>query len=216
MDFWFSPDVPAFFFRVVLSATTKGGFATAASVLIPASAALASTAVAVVSVAIANRAKNIAETSERARIEAEEIRVRREQQQRLDSAIRDMFVGVANLIRDIEAHEHNLKDWERSFHIPGQQTPAHPTPPSDMGLLALVASARLEAVNQDEKDMLDEVHKAITDMRDSEPRFQRLKLANLWMDVVDWRHASNADRPEALLNFRKITLKKTAEDATRR
>lgn len=216
MGFWFLADAPTVIFRLVLSAIVKGGFSTAGSVLIPGFAALASTAVAIVSVVIANRAKNIAEASERARIEAEAVRVRREQQQRFDTAIRELFVGVANLMRDIELHEHAVADWKRSFSIATQQTPPHPQPPSDMSLLALVAAARLEAEHKDERDMLDAVHKVITDIRKADPRYKRMRLARLWESVVDWRHADVAERSSVLRKFHGIVLSKTAEDATRK
>lgn len=183
--------------------------------MIPLFAALASTAVAVVSVRIAKRARDIAEDSEQARVQAEIERVRREQQQRLDTAIRDMFVGVANLIRDIEVFEKGVQNWLRNFSGPMEAKTSHPQPPSDMGLLALVAAARLEAEAEDERAMLDAVHKAITDMRKHDAGVKKALLAKLWEKVVDWRHASSDDRPKALEAFSAVNVTKTAEDATR-
>ncbi|UKA59183.1 hypothetical protein [Arthrobacter sp. FW306-2-2C-D06B] len=200
MDFWFSPDMPSALVRVVVSAVAHGGFASSGSIVVPALAGLASTAVAVVSVSIANRAKNIAEASEHARVAAEAARARRDRQQRLDSAIRDMFVGIANLIRDIETYENNNREWFKIFakNGIGGDNPPQPVQPSDSALLALVAAARLEAEDSRERDMLDAVSKSIESFRAMDLHPRKARLASLWEFVVKWRHAAEPERPAAI------------------
>lgn len=70
-----------------------------------------------------------------------------------------------------------------------------------MGLLALVAAARLEAGAEDERAMLDAVHKAVTDMRSKDGGQKKEQLAMLWERVVVWRHATPEARPAALRGF---------------
>lgn len=219
VEIWFFSDTVEWFFRLATSAVAHGGFSSFGTILIPSSAALASTAVAVVSVLIANRAKNIAEASEKARVDAENTRTRRDQQQRLDSAIRDLFIGIASLIRDIELYENNMREWSRANAKQtmtidaGSVIPPKPAAPSEMALLALVAAARLEAAASDEREMLKAVRKSIIGMRGMEQRMKKGPLANLWQRVVDWRHALPENRPAEL---ERILAVAKGKDATKK
>lgn len=194
-------------------------FAVWSTLIVPVFAAFASTLVAVVSVYIANRARKIAEASETARITAETQRVTREQQQRLDTAIRDLFVGIAGMIRELEEHEKALRIWERTLEAkPFNRAPEEirPGAPSDLSLLALVAAARLESASEDEREMLDAVTDFVTNLRSNDPGFRMTRLSRLWKLVVEWRHAPDADRPKKLQAFKGLELAKTPAQATRR
>lgn len=184
-------------------------FAVWATLIIPLFAALASTAVAIVSVTIAKKARDIAEASEAARVSAEDTRVVREQQQRLDVAIRDLFVAIANLIRDLEQYDSDMHHWMRNWSNGARKAQL----PSDAGLLAHVAAARLEASTESERLMLDELSRAVLALRNQTTSVRRAWLENSWSLVVKWRHASEVERPKVLAEFGKVEAAKTAEAA---
>ncbi len=71
-------------------------FLTWTGIVTPLFAALASLSVAIVSVVIASQARNIAKSSEAARVNAESDRVNFEQQLRFDAALKDLYVGSRN------------------------------------------------------------------------------------------------------------------------
>lgn len=165
-----------------------------ATLIVPSVAAAASTAVAIVSARIAHGARRTAEESELKRARAEDERARREKQHRLDTAIREMFVGIANHIRALEEYEKVLSDW-RAFYIQrahsGQSNP-HPTKPSDSEVLALVASARLEADSKADRDMLIDVHNAVVGARRLKVETQATVLKQQWDTVVNSRHLNDS------------------------
>jgi hypothetical protein len=122
-------------------------------IVIPSAAAVASVFVASVSVFIAWKARKIAEDSELARVKAEADRVRYEQEQRLDSALRDLFVGISKRISEVLAHPAN---FERALGS-GEGLRGAPTRPDPSSVLVLIAAARLEARQPQEREMLETV-----------------------------------------------------------
>lgn len=165
-----------------------------ATLVVPSIAAVASTAVAVVSARIAHGAKKTANESEQKRELAEQDRTRREHQQRLDAAIKEMFIGIANHIRALEEYDKVIRDWQM-FYIQransGQPNP-HPTKPSDSEVLALVASARLEADSKADRDMLIDVHNAVVAARRLSTETQAIVLKQQWDIVVNSRHLNDS------------------------
>lgn len=165
------------------------------SIWLPLLAAVASTAVAIVSVVIARKARNMAEKSEKARIDAEAIRVKIEQQRRLDSAIRDLFVGIAALMDEItsveEANNEAFREWSRAGHD-GKWPRLKRVPlPTSSGVRALIAAAELEAHEVSDREMLAQVERRVKDSDKLSPEARATALTAVWEFVVSWRRTSD-------------------------
>lgn len=165
-----------------------------ATLIVPSLAAVASTAVAVVSARIAHGAKKTADASEVKRALAERDRARREHQQRLDAAIKEMFIGIANHIRALEEYDKVRSEWRGSAALAVHRGEPKPPParPSDSEVLALVASARLEAESKADRDMLVDVHNAVVGARRLDVETQATVLKTQWNIVVNSRHLNDS------------------------
>jgi hypothetical protein len=91
--------------RLPLKLSEDDSFLTWSEVVIPSLAGLASLSVAIVSVVIAWQARNIAKTSEDARLKAESDRVQFEQQLRFDAALKDLYVGISQRIEALRTQD---------------------------------------------------------------------------------------------------------------
>jgi hypothetical protein len=182
-------------------------------IVIPSAAAVASVFVATVSVFIAWKARKIAEDSELARVKAESDRVRYEQEQRLDSALRDLFVGISNRISAVLAHP---GEFERALRSDKglRSAPMRPDPSS---VLVLIAAARLEARQVQEREMLEVVRAFVSnlskgvqegaiDLRkmwtDSGSEAAWLETLCVWID--QWRNADSRGRERILEKMAKV------------
>ncbi|MDR6413463.1 hypothetical protein [Pseudarthrobacter sulfonivorans] len=183
-------------------------FLTWSELVIPSLAGLASFSVAVVSVVIAWQARNIAERSETARVEAEDHRLRFEQQLRFDSALKDLYVGVSERIEALRAHDAAVR--ANMFNInrggPGINVPSRPPISS---LLALIAAARLDAHENEATELLDAVGAYAAavaqaggpspDPESVDERQRRIEReVDSWEDLLtsvnDWRHSGTDSR----------------------
>lgn len=199
MEIWFLSGHVELLFRMFLSAATRGGFEWTSAMIVPTFAALASTAVAVVSVGIANRAKDIAEASEDARVTAETERVKREYEGRMHAAFVDVFGAIAGLAGDLEEFASHLEHQNAAKkYIPIQDWPRTP---SDMQLLAQIASARLLAKNVDEIGLLNSIRELTLQSRTMELGVRANVLAEVWPIVILWQNADEATRQELLDRF---------------
>lgn len=187
-------------------------------IVIPSAAAIASVFVASVSVFIASKARKIAEDSEIARVKAEADRVRYEQEQRLDSALRDLFVGISNHIAAILAHP---ADFERALRS-DEGLRSAPMRPDSASVLILIAAARLEARKPQEREMLEVVRGFVANLskrtQDGAIDLQRmwadsgseaawLETLCIWID--EWRNAGSSGREQILKKMTKPDFMKS-------
>lgn len=181
-------------------------------IAIPSAAAVASVFVASVSVFIAWKARKMAENSELARVKAEADRVRYEQEQRLDSALRDLFVGISDRISAVLTYP---GAFERALRSEDglRSAPMRPDPAS---VLVLIAAARLEARHPDEREMLEAVRAFVSNLSkrsqdgaidirkmwtDSGSEASWLETLCVWID--EWRNAEAAVRKGILEKMAK-------------
>lgn len=177
-------------------------FTVIATLVVPIFAALASTAVAVVSVIIANRAKDLAEASEAARVAAEAERAEREYLTRIHAAFIEVFAAVAGLA---ETLQEQASFWEYAKNTQAFiGAPDRPKDPSDMHLLAEVASARLLAKNADEIQLLNKIRELTLQSRPKEPRVRAAVLSEVWPIVILWQNAGGLERTELLARFEEL------------
>lgn len=131
-------------------------FLTWSEVVIPSLAGLASLSVAIVSVVIAWQARNIAKSSEDARLKAESDRVQFEQQLRFDAALKDLYVGISQRMEALRTQDAAVR--ANMFNIGrgglGVTVPARPPISS---LLALIAAARLDAREHEPIELLTSI-----------------------------------------------------------
>jgi hypothetical protein len=187
-------------------------FLTWSEVVIPSLAALASLSVAIVSVVIAWQARNIAKSSESARLKAESDRVQFEQQLRFDAALKDLYVGISQRIEALRTQDAAVR--ANMFNIgrggPGIKVPARPPISS---LLALIAAARLDARENEPIELLNfvadyatEVAHAggpIPDPETADERQHRIEREvdsweKLLIYVDRWRHSGTDTRRSIL------------------
>lgn len=182
------------------------------AIVIPSAAAVASVFVASVSVFIAWKARKMAEDSELARVKAEADRVRYEQEQRLDSALRDLFVGISDRISTVLAYP---GAFERALRSEDGLRSA-PMRPDPSPVLVLIAAARLEARHPDEREMLEAVRAFVSNLSkrsqdgainiqkmwtDSGSEASWLETLCVWID--EWRNAESSARKETLEKMAK-------------
>lgn len=168
-------------------------------IVIPSAAAVASVFVASVSVFIAWKARKMAEDSELARVKAETDRVRYEQEQRLDSALRDLFVGISDRISAVLAYP---ADFERALRSEEGLRSA-PLRPDPSPVLVLIAAARLEARHPDEREMLEVVSNLSKNGQDGAIDIRKMwtdsRLEVSWLETLcvwidEWRNAEPSAR----------------------
>lgn len=182
-------------------------------IVIPSAAAVASVFVATVSVFIAWKARKIAEESELARVKAETDRVRYEQEQRLDSALRDLFVGISNRISAVLAHPGEFELALRS----DEGLRSAPRRPDPSPVLVLIAAARLEARQIQERQMLEVVRAFVSnlsrDMQEGAIDLRKmwtnsgseaswLETLCVWID--EWRNADSIGRERIVEKMAKV------------
>ena len=139
--------------------------------------------------------------SEEARLLAEKQRVRTEQQRRLDSAIRDLFVGIATLMDETTSVEDANREAVAAW-MPNRESEwarlKHFSSPTSSGVRALIAAAKLEAHDAQERKMLAEVERRVKASDDSRPSVRIAALTAVWEFVVAWRQTSDIDNSAAL------------------
>jgi hypothetical protein len=191
-------------------------FLTWTDIVIPSLAGLASLSVAIVSVVIAWQARNIAKSSESARLKAEADRVQFEQQLRFDAALKDLYVGISQRIEALRAQDAAVR--ANMFNIgrggPGVTVPARP-PISSM--LALIAAARLDARESEPLELLGsvadyaaEVARAggpTPDPETADERQHRVEREvdsweKLLIHVDEWRHSGTDIRRSILTEMK--------------
>jgi hypothetical protein len=201
---------------VPMKLSEDDSFLTWTEVVIPSLAGMASLSVAIVSVVIAWQARNIAKSSEHARVTAATDRLQFENQLRFDAALKDLYVGISQRIEALRAHDAgvraNMLNLGRGG--PGVTVPARPPISS---LLALIAAARLDARENEPLELLDSVAAHATDVAqtggstpDPETRDERQRRvegevdswARLLICVDEWRH-SGPDTRRLLLSEMK-------------
>lgn len=177
-------------------------FTVIATLVVPIFAALASTAIAVVSVVIANRAKGLAEASETARVKAETGRVEREYEGRMHAAFIEVFGAIAGLADDLQQQ---AAFWQYAKNL-NQYLAAQDRPrdPSDLRLLAEIASARLLAKNADEIELLNRIRELTLESRLKEPDVRSVVLAEVWPIVILWQNATGSERTKLLARFEEL------------
>lgn len=173
-----------------------------ATLIVPIFAALASTAVAVVSASIARKARDIASDSEKARVKAEAERVEREYESRMHAAFVEVFGAIAGLAWDLEEFASYLEHQNAANkYIPIQDWPRTP---SDMQLLAQIASARLLAKKADEIELLNSIRELTLQSRTMELSVRSNVLAEVWPIVILWQNADEQKRQELLDRFDEL------------
>lgn len=185
-------------------------------IVVPSAAAVASVLVATFSMLIALKARKIAEDSEKARVQAETDRVVFEQQQRLDTALRDIFLGVAARIEALTQYGAELRNALNSSSFNRDAIGKWPVRPSVSPLAVLIAAARLEARQDDERAMLQAAQHfvvASAARRHEGPENSALEvtalevstetesLERLCKDIDEWRNSGSARREELLVNM---------------
>jgi hypothetical protein len=177
-------------------------FTVIATLVVPIFAALASTAVAVVSVVIANRAKTLAEASEIARVAAETDRVDREYEGRMHTAFIEVFGALARLANDLQQHAALLEHAKNQSQYVTADDLARD--PSDIRLVAQIASTRLLARHTDEIKLLDKISELTLESRSKARRVRSLVLAEVWPLVILWQNASAPERTKLLARFEEL------------
>lgn len=181
-------------------------------IVIPSAATVASVFVASVSVFIAWKARKIAEDSELARVKSEADRVRYEQEQRLSSALRALFAGISNRIAAVLAHP---AEFERALGSDAglRSAPMRPDPSS---VLVLIAAARLEARQPQEREMLEAVRAFVSNLsrRTQDGAIDPRKMWTVsgseaaWLETLcvwidEWRNADSCDRKRIIEKMTK-------------
>ena len=188
-------------------------FLTWTDVVIPSTAAFASVLVATFSMLIARKAREIAEDSEKARVQAEAERVIFEQQQRLDMALREVFLGVAARIEALYQYNADLRNAVNSSLFNRDAIGRWPTRPTASPLAVLIAAARLEARRDDERRMLWTAEQYVVDAANRlhggpendarevsaiQVAEETASLERLCQVIDEWRNAGPARREELL------------------
>lgn len=185
-------------------------------IVIPSAAAFASVLVATFSMVIAMKARKIAENSEQARVHAEADRVVFEQQQRLDAALRDIFLGVAARIDALTQYGSELRNAVNSSLLNRDAIGKWPVRPSVSPVAVLIAAARLEARQEDERAMPHAAEQFV--ITSASRRYQGLEkdarevtaleisaetesLERLCRDIDNWRNSGSARREEVLASM---------------
>jgi hypothetical protein len=178
---------------------------------VPIFAAAASTAVAIVSASIAKKARDIASASEDARVATETERVDREYEGRMHGALIEVFGAIAGLAGDLQDFASYL-EYARTAnqYVPIQD---RPKTPSDMQLLAEIASARLLAKKPDEIELLNSIRELTLQSRTKELIVRSMVLAEVWPIVILWQNADGAKRQELLVRFEELRGIEYAEQA---
>jgi hypothetical protein len=185
-------------------------------IVIPSAAAFASVLVATFSVLIARKARKIAEDSENARVQAEADRVVFEQQQRLDTALRDIFLGVAARIETLTQYGSELRNAVNSSLFSRDAIGRWPVRPSVGPLAVLISAARLEARQDDERAMLRAAEQYVVtaasrryegpenDAREVtalEVLAETQSLERLCKGIDEWRNSGPARREELVADM---------------
>ncbi|MFF2029536.1 hypothetical protein [Arthrobacter sp. NPDC058192] len=180
-----------------------------ATLIVPIFAAAASTAVAVVSATIAKKARDIASDSEDARVAAESERVDREYEGRMHGAFIEVFGAIAGLAGDLQ----DFASYQEYARTANQYVPVEDRPrtPSDIKLLAEIASARLLAKNADEIELLNSIRELTLQSRSKELRVRSIVLAEVWPIVILWQNADETKRQELLDRFDELRGIESAE-----
>ncbi|MGO4651131.1 hypothetical protein AB4068_05515 [Arthrobacter sp. 2RAF22] len=186
-------------------------------IIIPSAAAVASLLVAAISVRIASRAKEIAENSEEARLEAEKHREFFERKLRFDAALKSLYLGIAGRIEALRKHDALARTVAFNLTRSGSPEMTLPSRPPISSLVALIAAARLDAHGGDELEMLEVVASvAIVAAKEGElepkrdspaDRGARLsqescRLEGLLHGIGHWREASPSERSTILNELR--------------
>lgn len=214
------PGFPASALRHALSLPAKLSdddvFLAWTGIVIPSAAAVASVLVATFSMLIAMKARKIAEGSEKARVQAEADRVVFEQQQRLDTALRDIFLGVAARIDALTQYGSELRNAVNSSLFSRDAIGKWPVRPSISPLAVLIAAARLEARQDDERAMLQAAEQFVRtsaarrhqgpensarEVAAFEVSTETESLERLCKDIDDWRNSGAARREELLVSM---------------
>ncbi|GAT88211.1 hypothetical protein CVCC1112_2870 [Paenarthrobacter nicotinovorans] len=173
-----------------------------ATLIVPIFAALASTAVAIVSATIAKKARDIAETSENSRSDAEIDRINREYKSRMHEAFIELFEDVARLAEALQEHDSFVERvTSGSYNVP---LTGGPRDPSDMQVLAKIAAARLLAKNADEIDLLDQIRALTLQSRTKGGLVRAAILAEVWPIVILWQNAGSNEKQALLARFDEL------------
>lgn len=185
-------------------------------IVIPSAAAFASVLVATFSMLIARKARKIAEDSEQARVQADVDRVIFEQQQRLDTALRDIFLGVAQRIDALNHYGSELRNAVNNSFFNREAIGRWPVRPSVSPLAVLIAAARLEARQEDERAMLRAAEQYVVasaarrhegpenDTREVtafEVTAETKALERLCRDIDEWRNSGPTRREDLVADM---------------
>ncbi|MFE4198453.1 hypothetical protein ACFRJ9_21615 [Paenarthrobacter sp. NPDC056912] len=182
-------------------------------IVIPAVAAVASVLVAAISVRIAARAKKIAEDSEAARREDQAHREVFERTLRFDAALKSLYLGIAGRIEALVEYNAVVRTVAFNLAQSGRPEITLSSRPPESSLLALIASARLDAGSDDEHEML-EVAASVVIMAAEEGQLEpkqdspaarearlgqeRHRLEGLLYGIEEWRLSSPPQRVKLL------------------
>jgi hypothetical protein len=174
------------------------GFQWWASIVIPAVAAIASVAVLVFSVLTARSAKDQANLSERARVNAETARVEREQDQRFHDALHDFFASLAERIKAFDEHKETrraaLAAWHRKPTVYSDQ----PLPPGTAPIQAAIAALWLESATLPQQSLVDTITASMGRIEEKKPEERPDLYVRLMHAIAHWRLAAPEERLSTL------------------